>query len=154
VTTYTLTVVGPMVGRRGKPPKPGWLSSNDRHAHWAQRSKLTAQWRQAAYKAMLAAHLPRLNRVRIVATALVPNARLRDSNNLEPTAKACIDGIRDHTERIADTKVAVQLRGCLPDDNTKHVVGPDMRMRIDRSVQLPTIELTIIDLEAGDHGPA
>lgn len=152
MTTYTLTVVGPMVGRRGKPPKPGWLSSNDRHAHWAQRHKLTAQWRQAAYKAMLAAKLPRLEqRVQIYATVLVPNARRRDANNWWPTAKAIVDGITDHTEAANGSKLRVHLRGILPDDDTKHVVGPDMRMRIDRSVQLPTIELTIIDLEAGDH---
>jgi hypothetical protein len=150
MTTYTLTVVGPMVGRRGKPPKPGWLNANDR-IHWAQRSKLTAAWRASAYQALHAASIPRLNRVHITATFVLPNARHRDHPNLYPSAKAAIDGITDHCETIRGTGTKVKLTGCLPDDDFKHVEGPDMRMRIDRSVQLPTIELTIIDLEAGDH---
>jgi hypothetical protein len=153
VTTYTLTVVGPTRNRRGKPPVPAWLNANDR-IHWAKRSKLTAEWRQAAYEAFVSSRLPRLDRVLIEATVLVPNARRRDAANWYPTIKACIDGLTDHSEAVKGSKARIQLRGMLPDDDNRHVVGPEMRMRIDRSVQLPTIELTIIDLEAGDHGPA
>lgn len=40
--------------------------------------------------------------------------RRRDVGNLYPTVKACLDGI------VSDAKV-------LPDDDDRHVVGPDIR---------------------------
>lgn len=153
MTTYTLTVVGQVSNHRNKKPTPNWLNANDR-IHWARRSKLTAEWRQAAYKAFVEGGLPRLNRVRIVATVVVPNALRRDAANWYPTIKACVDGITDHSERINGSKARVELRAMLPDDDNGHVVGPEMRMRIERGIAFPTIELAIIDLEAGDHGPA
>ena len=40
--------------------------------------------------------------------------RRRDDHNIMPTLKACVDG--------------VVAAGLLPDDNHKHLVGPDIRV--------------------------
>ncbi|WP_128683426.1 hypothetical protein [Actinomyces qiguomingii] len=55
---------------------------------------------------------PRLERARIVIESLFPDRRRRDTHNLMPTVKPIVDGLVD--------------AGLLPDDDTRHLVGPHL----------------------------
>lgn len=75
-------------------------------------AKLTKSWRQAAEAA--SKHIGPLNwPVQITAYIWKPRANRYDPGNIYPTAKACLDGLVD--------------AGLLPDDDHKHVLGPDLR---------------------------
>lgn len=93
-------------------PAPAtFINSNDRRHRMAE-AKLTKAWRQAAWAACQ--NIGPLNwPVQITATIWKPRANRYDPGNLYPTAKACLDGVVD--------------AGLLPDDDHKHVIGPDMR---------------------------
>jgi len=88
-----------------------WLNSNDRR-HRMAHAKLTKAWREAAWAACR--NIGPLNwPVTITAHVFKPRGGRYDPGNLYPTAKACLDGIVD--------------AGLIPDDDHKHVTGPDMR---------------------------
>lgn len=93
-------------------PAPAeWLNSNDRR-HRMAAAKITKAWRAAASTACV--NFGPLNwPVQITAHIWKPRNNRYDPGNLYPTAKACLDGIVD--------------AGLLPDDDHKHVIGPDMR---------------------------
>lgn len=106
-----------------------WINANQRH-HWAEKGRLTRNWRDAAYAR---AYLSRSVRfgdtpVHITATIHKTTRRKYDAANLYPTVKAAIDGLRD--------------AGWLDDDDNAHVIGPDIRPgRIhDHNVLVLTIE--------------
>lgn len=93
------------------PQRADWLNSNDR-LHRMVKANRTAAWRGAA--AIAARGIaPIEGRVRIVATVRKAHGRRYDAGNYYPTAKACVDGLRD--------------AGVLAEDDNAHVVGPDMR---------------------------
>ena len=99
--TVTITIPAPCA----------WLNSNDRRHRMAEQ-KLVREWRSAAREA--ARELPALDwPVNVTAHVWKPRGGRYDPGNLYPTAKACLDGIVD--------------AGLLPDDDHKHVTGPDMR---------------------------
>ena len=52
--------------------------------------------------------------------------RARDGNNWADTAKALIDGMVTGP-RVAGRPIP-QWRGLLPDDDHRHLIGPDMRI--------------------------
>lgn len=108
-----------------------WISANDR-AHWGRRHRLTREWRTAAAWTCRQARPGRLDRARIVATALVRDNRRRDSSNLAVTAKAVVDGLVD--------------AGLLADDDHTRLEGPDMRIRVDSGVRAPTLVLTVEEI--------
>lgn len=88
-----------------------WINSNDRRHRMAEAA-LTKAWRTAARAACR--NVGPLNcPVQITAHVWKPRSNRYDPGNLYPTAKACLDGIVD--------------AGLLPDDDHKHVIGPDMR---------------------------
>lgn len=89
-----------------------WLNSNDRLHHMA-RARLTKYWRDLATVKGRQVSVPHLQRAHIVVTFHKPTKRIYDPANLYPTAKACVDGL--------------VTAGLLPDDNYRHLVGPDMR---------------------------
>lgn len=94
-------------------PGVGWINANHR-VHYKEKAKLAAAWRQATAWRAKAAHAPAQDRmVRILAFVCMTTARKFDASNLAPTAKACVDGLRD--------------AGVLVDDDNDHVLGPDMR---------------------------
>ena len=62
----------------------------------------------------LAARCPSLERARLVAWVRFPDGRRRDLHNYMPTLKALVDGLVD--------------AGLLPDDDVRHLQGPDMRL--------------------------
>lgn len=105
-----------------------WLNANDR-GPWQRRHRLSKEWRQSGGWAARAAQIPKASRVRVVATVLVPDGRRRDPGNYAPTAKAVVDGMVDAL--------------VIPDDNARHLDGPDMRLRVDRSVRSPTLDVTV-----------
>lgn len=90
-----------------------WLNANQR-PHWRDERARSAAWREAAGWAAKAAKVPRLERVYICCWLEFPNNLRRDPANWAPTAKAAVDGL-------------VQV-GVLPDDDWRHVTGPDMRI--------------------------
>lgn len=85
--------------------------------HWRRRAKLTRFWREYAHiRARSELNLGRwqpVERAHITITIDWPDQRRRDPANWAPTAKAIVDGLVD--------------AGVLPDDDHRHVTGPDLR---------------------------
>lgn len=123
-------------------PKPRFLSSNDRAANKGTRiarSKLTAEYRKAAKDAAAAQGIPRgLRRAHVLVTVHFKDRRQRDTGNLQPTAKAIVDGLVDH--------------GLLADDNDTFLEGPDMRRGEELSGR-PHAVLVITITELTDEDP-
>lgn len=111
------------------------LNSNHR-GHWRRLSRLTKDLRETAGWAARVARVPPLQRAHILAVYLPPDRRRRDPSNLYPSFKACIDG-------LVDARV-------LPDDDAKHLDGPDMRLG--PVAPLGRLVLTITELPAGTGG--
>lgn len=86
------------------------LSMNDR-LHPQARAKRTKLWRLLAAKT--AANVSQVPRARVLIYYRFPTNHRREVNNLMPTSKAIVDGLVD--------------AGVFPDDNDKHVIGPDNR---------------------------
>lgn len=96
-------------------PKAGkfWINSNDR-LFWMERSRRTRAWRDLAREQATTLFVPHLPAGYVVCELVFADRRRRDPANWAPTAKACIDGLVD--------------AGVFPDDDYKHVTGPDMRI--------------------------
>lgn len=91
-----------------------WITSNQRQG-WHAKARMTANWRAiAAWRAHRDVGDAQIDRARVVCELRFAANRRRDANNWEPTAKAVMDGLVD--------------AGVFPDDNTTHVIGPDMRL--------------------------
>ena len=95
-------------------PATSWksqhLSMNQRLNHFTKNEK-TQYWRERAR--LDARGIPQVDWARVVIFYRFPDNRRREVNNLMPTSKAIVDGLVD--------------AGVFPDDNDKHVVGPDNR---------------------------
>lgn len=91
----------------------GWITLNQR-GHWGKKARLTRHYRHAGQVFSLHARLPRLDSAHVVCELKFSTAYRRDPHNWMPTAKAVLDGMVD--------------AGVFPDDNHKHIVGPDMRI--------------------------
>ena len=89
------------------------LTSNQR-LHWGERARRTRALRWRATLAYRQAGKPRLEVAHLTARLTYRDQRRRDDHNIMPTLKACVDG--------------VVAAGLLPDDNHKHLVGPDIRV--------------------------
>lgn len=96
------------------------LVSGNRRIHHMVRAQTCAYWRvlarDAAYRAFGGAEQGEawFPRARIVLTFRFPDLRRRDVSNLYPyVAKPIVDG-------LVDARV-------LPDDDDRHLVGPDLR---------------------------
>lgn len=107
-------------------PRTGLLTSNMR-LHWARKARLTGDLRRQAAAKWRLAHqhgFPPMPAAHVTATLQFPDNRRRDPANWAPTAKACIDGFVSGHRDIPGNWV-----GVLPDDDHRHLVGPDMRIR-------------------------
>lgn len=94
-------------------PQADMLSLNGR----ADRRTLSPRIRTLRMQARVmarAAHCPTFMRARLVAWVRFPDGRRRDLHNYMPTLKALVDGLVD--------------AGLLPDDDARHLQGPDMRL--------------------------
>ena len=119
---------------------PRRLVSSNRRIHHMVRAEVCASWRKLAHDAAVAAYghadvgetwLPR---ARIVVTFRFPDLRRREVSNLYPfVAKPIVDG-------LVDARI-------VPDDDDRHVIGPDMRRDLTRGPHRITI--TLADYEAG-----
>jgi len=94
-------------------PAPAkWLNANDRVDLRRQTPDRRA-WRDAGQVYALQAKLPKLYRAHLLAELRFADERRRDVHNLYPSIKALVDGLIDY--------------GLLPDDDHRHLVGPDLR---------------------------
>ena len=94
-------------------PQADMLSLNGR----ADRRTLSPRIRTLRLQARVmarAARCPSLERARLVAWVRFPDGRRRDLHNYMPTLKALVDGLVD--------------AGLLPDDDSRHLQGPDLRL--------------------------
>ena len=91
---------------------PADLINANQRLHYHAKAKLTAAWRKAAAESVGfdPYHYPRAH---ITVAIRFPTNHRRDVGNYYPTAKAILDGLVD--------------AALLPDDNDRHVIGPDMR---------------------------
>lgn len=109
-----MTAPKPMKPQTLTIPAPApWINANARD-HWTKKGRLTRSWRSAS--AAWAKHQklrPVTQPVVIVATVTKTNSRRFDVENLAPTVKAAIDGLRDS--------------GVLPEDDTRWVT--EVRLR-------------------------
>jgi crossover junction endodeoxyribonuclease RusA len=114
-------------------PAP-WLSANQRVDLRRQTPDRRA-WRDAGHLYAKQAALPKLQRVHIIATLRFRDARRRDPHNYYPTLKALVDGLVDY--------------GLIPDDDDKHLIGPDIRLgQVMQAPGLGEVWLDITDLDA------
>jgi crossover junction endodeoxyribonuclease RusA len=70
------------------------VSLNGR-GHYQQRAAAAAAWREAAGWAAKVAGIPTLAYARVQLVHLAADRRRRDADNLAPTSKAVVDGLRD-----------------------------------------------------------
>lgn len=91
-----------------------------------------------------AAHCPTFMRARLVAWVRFPDGRRRDIHNYMPTLKALVDGLVD--------------AGLLPDDDARHLQGPDMRLDPSHTVKrmgipMCSIRFTVMPFEENEEDP-
>jgi crossover junction endodeoxyribonuclease RusA len=84
------------------------LSANDRHDYRA-KARIVKQIRKDATVMARASRLPKLEVVRITAVLHPRDKRHQDSDNVQPTVKACID--------------AIVAAGYLPGDDERYVLS-------------------------------
>ena len=88
------------------------LNLNDRN-HWSKAASKRRTIRQLAEQTARFSRAPRLERARLVVEIAFPDRRRRDPHNWMATVKPIVDGLVD--------------AGVLPDDDAKHLLGPDLR---------------------------
>jgi crossover junction endodeoxyribonuclease RusA len=92
------------------------LSANDR-LHWAERSRRSRKLRDKIRWLTRHHNIPRLDRIHVQIEWTPAVARTRDPENLAPTQKAIIDGLRDYGS-LRDQPPWV---GIVADDGPDHV---------------------------------
>lgn len=116
------------------PAPASWKNSNHRKHHMVD-ARLTKAWREAGASWARAAGLPRIEEpVHITATIHMTTARKYDPNNYWPTVKAACDGLQD--------------AGVLIDDDSEHVIGPDMRRGEKRTPSALTLTIRLCQEDA------
>lgn len=91
------------------------LTSNMR-LHWAREARIKADLRYRSRVLARSAKLPKVGRCRIGLVWTVTDHRKRDADNIAPTLKPCIDGLRDadvlaedHFGIVVDTWQRIEL---------------------------------------------
>jgi hypothetical protein len=113
--TYTFEFLAPDV----------LLNMNDR-THWRKRAVQVKNWRTAAFAATRNTTYDLLPPCYVTITLPVRDSRKRDPSNWFPTAKACVDGMRD--------------AGLWPDDDSTWVTVMEPKLE-KRTVRYVTVEL-------------
>ena len=115
-------------------PDRWWVTSNDR-PHWAVKAKAVAYVRKLTWAAAKGRRLPRHKAVHITVFVQYPTGGRADPNNAEPMGKAAVDGLVD--------------AGVIPDDDDRHVLGPDYRREVGKCPRgVHRLRLVITDQEA------
>lgn len=113
-------------------PPAKFINANDR-LHYRTKNDRTQAWRAAARAAVESGFNPyRFDRAHIVVAYRFPNNRRREVANLQPTSKALVDGLVDAL--------------LIPDDDDRHVIGPDNRRTYPNGE--PEVTITVTPLEA------
>lgn len=104
------------------------INANHRH-HWAAKAKLTRAWREVTAAQYRKSAIPPMDTAHVTITIGFGDNRRRDIGNLQPTAKAIVDGLIDG--------------GLMADDDDAHLTGPDLRRgpKVDGRVPVITVEL-------------
>ena len=111
-------------------PDAIWLTSNGRY-HWHAKADATKALRQLGKSAWVEAGQPKFERAYACAFIQVRGGRF-DPNNAWPTIKALLDGMVE--------------AGLLPDDDSQHLSGPDMRKDPGKAPKgVRRVRLTIIN---------
>ena len=133
-------------------PAPAeWITSNKLNNSWNKwkRAEVTRAWRLATLSYAVQARLPRgLDRIRIEAVAeFWGTPPVRDTDNLRPTLKACIDGLGPQRAMRRGGKWHVSPGyGLIDDDDDAHLEEPRLRMGDalgERKLFGPTGKLTL-----------
>lgn len=131
------------------PAPTQWLDANRRaRLHHMQRSRDTAQWRNAAFWTAAAAGLPKgLQRVKITATLHFPTNRHRDRENYYDAVKPCIDGL------AAPKKPGQAGWGLIPDDTPEHLAPVVLHLEVGKPAGATKYGLLVLDIETdgGSH---
>jgi hypothetical protein len=90
------------------------LTANQR-LHWAAKAQTTRTLRLMGAWAAKEQGIPVMDRAHLTVWVSWPDHRRRDVANISPTLKALIDGIVQDAKR-------------LPDDDDRHLIGPDLRV--------------------------
>ena len=104
-------------------PEPVWeavirlaasdvLNLNDRE-HWRLKVNKSKHIRQLAEQIARASRAPHLKRALLTVEIAFPDRKRRDPHNWMATVKPIVDGL--------------VKAGVLPDDDAKHLLGPDLR---------------------------
>ena len=104
-------------------PEPAWeavirlaasdvLNLNDRE-HWRLKANKSKHIHQLAEQIARASRAPHLKRALLTVEIAFPDRKRRDPHNWMATVKPIVDGL--------------VKAGVLPDDDAKHLLGPDLR---------------------------
>lgn len=116
MTTHTMTLTA---------HRDNLLTANQR-VHHMVRAQRTRVLRHTASLAVQAQAVPRMERAHLTVFISWPTKHRRDVHNLMPTIKALIDGAVSGPVRPKGSPA--WTRGALPDDDDKHLTGPDLRV--------------------------
>lgn len=86
--------------------------------NWQPKNKLVREWREAFRDLAVAAQVPYLGRVDIIATPHYPNNLVPDAGAVMPAIKAAVDGLHGRAVRVGskDTERWWQGAGVIDDD--------------------------------------
>lgn len=107
------------------------LTANQR-LHWAAKARTVSNLRAVGATEAIEQRVPVMDRAHLTVWVSWPDRRRRDVSNLAPSIKALVDGVVQDAQR-------------LPDDDDRHLIGPDMRVTngpsgLDRGVVLLRFE--------------
>lgn len=119
------------------------LNLNQRHAHWAVENKLKQEIKTETAKVARALRVPTLQGVIAELVYYPGNNRVMDSDNIAPTMKAVLDGLRvahvlpdDDASRVLRTSQRIVLRR---DDPYDGKTGRMYLHLLDASALAPTL---------------
>lgn len=119
------------------------LNSNQR-LHWRPEHKIRKRLRTDATSLIAPMRLPQLQRAAIFYVLHPrPIERQRDPGNWAPTAKAYVDGL------VTPNPHRLKERHLLPDDDHKHLIGPNPVMGAPVTTGFARMTLVIVELAAG-----
>ena len=84
-----------------------WTTNAERRMHYMERAHHVAEWRQAFAVLARSAHLPKLERARVIVCPIQPRGRIADHWAYAPAAKAAIDGLVDAHVLVDDDPLHV-----------------------------------------------
>lgn len=103
------------------------LNANDGADRWVRAPKVKELRTRAAWMKLAQARNARFERARCTCTITFANrSRRRDTHNWMPTVKAIIDGLVSGANP-RPKGAGPWPQGLLPDDNSDHLTGPDLR---------------------------